>query len=335
MRWLILGGCPRSGTTGLMDSLNQDPNIGLIPEYNSGRLFQMADAFFYKEQNVKRKSWVGDINLNTRGDATVLTKRFIKYVPQKDRTRDHIIETLYKTTFGKDCKLFGEKFPLYWNIDIDYVIDAVTKVQIIQILRNPRDVIRSYLHRRWLKMNNRDIWPYTEPEEGFRHWIAAWEALEHFSGDQRLELLPIKYEDLLTKDAPYEQIGTFLNLDSTRFQRLEKGKPREDTNLDVTFEYDHEIEAVFGNLLNDWNEPLTDLLVRYPPNRLRDNFERVFKTPFDIAQPAGLSSGDLLDTLVRHSKNYHKRAPKSFRRSLSKRAHKALKHINGWRRKPA
>ena len=46
LNWLIVGGCPRSGTTGLMDALNADPRIGLIPEYNSEKLFRYLDWFF-------------------------------------------------------------------------------------------------------------------------------------------------------------------------------------------------------------------------------------------------------------------------------------------------
>lgn len=220
--WLIIGGCPRSGTTGLMASLNNLPAIGLFPEYGSERLLRSLDTIFFKERVIQRKSWVGDINLNAGNSTEVLTSKFIDFVPRYREDFDPLLLSIYTRVFGDELRLLGEKYPQYWTQDLEYIRSHTRKLKIIHLIRHPASVIASYEHRRKNTIEGKDIWPRTSIYDGIWDWCEA--TLHAYRVQANEDTLIVKYEELFDGGNGFRRISSFLGLPEVKSITL--GPPR-------------------------------------------------------------------------------------------------------------
>ena len=264
-QWICNGGCPRSGTTAFLEVFNQHPNIGMFPEYNFFTLIEKFDDIFYKEANTREKGWIGNINANDRPGATVITKDFLRYIPQKEKGHQrHIIKSLFEAVFpDKDLKVIGEKLPFYFQQDIYKLNKRVGPIKFVHITRNPLWVINSFRHRTKLVEQGKDLWKYRDFEESINIWISAWNFMIANSDD--LDILPIKYENFFTY--PIEsrrEVFDFLELEDYAVRDF-AGEKYGDLNALTNEEYDV-CRRLFAPLIRDWDTmAMNDLILSHGP----------------------------------------------------------------------
>ena len=264
-QWICNGGCPRSGTTAFLEVFNQHPNIGMFPEYNFFTLIEKFDDIFYKEANTREKGWIGNINANDRPGATVITKDFLRYIPQKEKSHQrHIIKSLFEAVFpDKDLKVIGEKLPFYFQQDIYKLNKRVGPIKFVHITRNPLWVINSFRHRTKLVEQGKDLWKYRDFEEAINIWISAWNFMIANSDD--LDILPIKYENFFTY--PIEsrrEVFDFLELEDYAVRDF-AGEKYGDLNALTNEEYDV-CRRLFAPLIRDWDTmAMNDLILSHGP----------------------------------------------------------------------
>ena len=264
-QWICNGGCPRSGTTAFLEVFNQHPNIGMFPEYNFFTLIEKFDDIFYKEANTREKGWIGNINANDRPGATVITKDFLRYIPQKEKGHQrHIIKSLFEAVFpDKDLKVIGEKLPFYFQQDIYKLNKRVGPIKFVHITRNPLWVINSFRHRTKLVEQGKDLWKYRDIQEAINIWISAWNFMIANSDD--LDILPIKYENFFTY--PIEsrrEVFDFLELEDYAVRDF-AGEKYGDLNALTNEEYDV-CRRLFAPLIRDWDTmAMNDLILSHGP----------------------------------------------------------------------
>ena len=251
-QWICNGGCPRSGTTAFLEVFNQHPNIAMFPEYNFFTLIDKFDDLFYKEANTRSKGWIGDINANDRPGSTVITKDFLKYIPQKELGHQRIvIKSMFEAVFpGKDLHVIGEKLPFYFQQDIYKLNKRVGPIKFIHITRNPLWVINSIRHRTKLVEQGKDLWKYRDFNEACNIWISAWNFL--ISASEELDILPIKYEDFF--DDPIKarkEVFNYLKLSDYNVRNF-AGKKYGELHALTTEEYDN-INNLFEPLIRNWD----------------------------------------------------------------------------------
>ena len=262
MQWICTGGCPRSGTTAFLEVFNQHPNIAMFPEYDFFTLIDVFDRIFYKEANTKSKGWIGNINANKRPGATVITKDFLKYIPQKEKGHQkYIIKALFQAVFpDKDLKVIGEKLPFYFQKNLYKLNKRIGPIKYIHITRNPLWVINSFRHRTKLVEEGKDLWKYRDLNEACDIWISAWNFL--FSARDHLDILPIKYENFF--DDPVgsrNEVFSFLNVEQhniTDFSGEKYGA------LDALTEREYElVNKIFHPLIRHWDVMSMDELLDF------------------------------------------------------------------------
>jgi hypothetical protein len=264
-QWICNGGCPRSGTTAFLEVFNQHPNIAMFPEYIFFTLIEKFDDLFYKEANTRSKGWIGNINANDRPGSTVITKDFLKYIPQKELGHQrHVIKSMFEAVFpGKDLKVIGEKLPFYFQQDIYKLNKRVGPIKFIHITRNPLWVINSFRHRTKLVDQGKDLWKFRDFNEACNIWISAWNFL--INAYEELDVLPIKYEDFF--DDPIKarkQVFDYLDLEDYNVRDFSGEKYGSLAAL-TEEEYDN-ISKLFEPLIRNWDTmSMTELLDFHGP----------------------------------------------------------------------
>lgn len=214
--WLVIGGCPRSGTTALLDCLNHHNNIGLIPEYNFFKVIDDFEKIFYKEENSRKKLWIENINSNKRDEkAKVLLKDFLQFIPQKEKHLKPLIHSLFQHVFSekKDLKVIGEKLPLYFKQPQDKLNKALSNIKYIHLFRNPLWVMNSFQHRTNLTKQKKDLWKHNDLNKSMDLWL---ESIRFYRQNKnKLEILPLKYEDFFVNpDITYKKIFDFIEVEN-------------------------------------------------------------------------------------------------------------------------
>ena len=269
LHWVMIGGCPRSGTTGLMNYLNNKAPAALIPEYGTERLMRTIDLLFFKEKNVLRKSWIGPINNSLRRD-TVSVGEFIRFVPQWEKSRDKVIEALYQTTFTTLPRYLGEKFPRYWQQDLPFIASQVETLNVFHIFRAPSKVFLSYKRRSQLKLEDMDLWTYDNKFNAIVDLIFSFEAFHHISKLGFL-VIPLKYEALQEKGSDdISRLTSFFSI-SEDGSVLEPDFAKPSIGeLDETELYF--VHCLFADLENHWEDPIDEILKRASTINFRRRF---------------------------------------------------------------
>ena len=269
--WICNGGCPRSGTTAFLEVFNEHPNIGMFPEYNFFTLIEKFDDLFYKEANTRSKGWIGNINVHDRPGATVITKDFLRYIPQREKGHQRtVIKSLFEAVFpDKDLTVIGEKLPFYFTQDIYKLNKRVGPIKFVHITRNPLWVINSFRHRTKLVEQGKDLWKYRDFNEACNIWISAWnflvKAVEESKGHRsrkflssesgvtgELDILPIKYEAFF--DDPIKsrkEVFAFLYVNDHDVRNF-AGEKYGELNALTEQEYDN-VTRLFKPLIDNWD----------------------------------------------------------------------------------
>ncbi len=302
VQFLIVGGCPRSGTTAMLSMLNASTDIGLIPEYNLCSAVKSIESLFYKEKAIAGKQWIGDINANKRDGADILVGDFLKYVPNQKRSFNAMNRFFFESVFGRSLKVVGEKLPRYWDFDIAYLEDKVGPIKIIHIARDPMAVMNSFMHRARLTEQNKDQWKYNDIRVACNLWAKAWNVMVSMQEMFNERFLMVKYEDLFdNRESTEALIADFLQVESSEFLSFVGEK-----QSDLTDFLPNEKETamgLFGEIHRAWDKPLEELVQAFPELRYIEFFdEETSKNSPKSSQPSGAKS-ELVSPPVSPSKS--------------------------------
>jgi Sulfotransferase family len=189
-KFFILG-CPRSGTTMLQQALNRHSQIVIPPETKLFFSF-LGHSRGAQRKHVERLNRDLDIQLpppNRRITTMEDARAFYELLMQ-----------LYLERLGRDqVSYFGEKTPEHTG-QLNKIKYTFPEAKFLFIYRDGRDVALSLRKVPWMQDNI-----YVN----FRIWLYYYWHLRQARGDSQVEMLCLKYEDLVTN--PSRQLGNVLN----------------------------------------------------------------------------------------------------------------------------
>jgi len=262
-QWLIVGGCPRSGTTVLNFVFNDHPRIRLTNENNLGALTNHLKALFHREQVIARvpdrargmnESW-------HREDVRMATLR-------SSRSLLPMLRTLYEANFSDQVNIdeiqyLGDKLPTYYLEDFSEVRDLLYPLTVIHISRNPLTVINSMMRRSENSAMGKDTWKGPASiTDACVEWVKAWNfvtGLQNRADSSGVKLLHLKFEDLVT-----EPEQTFANIQ--RFLQIEEPFDISRVLANTEFPLEmlseqarQEVNRLLPGVVDSWNLPLAEL----------------------------------------------------------------------------
>lgn len=196
--WLIVGGCPRSGTTLLQLLLNTHPHIRVSNEVSLSRLGQALRAVFAREASFEKAT---ERAKSVRENWTKST--LAPSIPRYAKCAGPMLRAMYEAQFGDqiclaDGRYLGDKYPRYYEDDLVALEALIGSIHVLHISRDPIDVVNSMLRRSRNAQLNLDKWKLVRTvEEGCMHWARAWNAIQRRARLQPQHVTHIKYEDLL------------------------------------------------------------------------------------------------------------------------------------------
>ena len=211
---LLIGGCPRSGTTILQYVLNTDPHVFITNEMNLFKTVDGLGSLLGADASLATKRpHESPRALSVRESWTV--SDFTKYKFDAGCTKA-ILRKIYEIHHervrpGKALAVFGDKFPKYYQ-SIDHYNLAGSAFKYIHITRNPLDVINSMIMRVKNAQEGKDTW---KAHPTLESQIAIWaEAFAFIRGRETdAQVLHVLYEDFVFNTAHVmEEIGSFLNM---------------------------------------------------------------------------------------------------------------------------
>jgi hypothetical protein len=253
--WLILGGCPRSGTTLLNHLLNSNPEVFLTNEQDLGFVVDTLSAIFRRELSVqsvmdrakgKKENW-------SRED--VLQNTF-----QEEKSFLPMLTNLYLSNYSlysSQYSVFGDKKPNYWRRYFPGLEKQLSPL-IIHISRHPYDVVNSYFRRRAKTKEGKDTWSMgVSVEEVLKDWIEAWAFILTKADNPRF--FHIKYEDLIFDSASaLASISGFLGVESVYDESLIVKEFHYERDY-LTAENLLKIDEILHGLPSQWQKPLKEL----------------------------------------------------------------------------
>ncbi len=209
-RFLLIGGCPRSGTSALFQLLNQAPEVYISSEEN---LIKLEDKLRDTLGTRERRSEI------SRGRNRDLSKRetltldlLNNYAFSVDCVWDLIAFT-YRWHHAQkhaqaELKLWGDKFPNYFR-HLERIL-SIDTARYIHITRNPLDVINSMIRRTTMAEQGRDWWKaITNKDEMIARWAEAHSIVCHYESNARV--LHLHYEELIfNSQATLQRLEDFL-----------------------------------------------------------------------------------------------------------------------------
>jgi hypothetical protein len=211
-QWLVLGGCPRSGTTLLNAVMNSSESVKLSNEQDLFKTFDLIDRVFYRERHVLNRAprQLSDDEKKVGAYNGVVLAATIK-----KECIGACLEGLYLESLVRPgCDLpeyLGDKFPKYYRWDISELEKYLGPLKIIHVTRSPIEVIHSCLSRSHRSKIGQDWWPIEPLESYINEWIDAWNFACSHSGNENF--YHVKYEDFILRPSECaQQLANFLSV---------------------------------------------------------------------------------------------------------------------------
>lgn len=191
---IFIVGVARSGTTLLSMILNAHSLIAISPEthyfdefcpkYKRDRCFSSEASF-----KVFVEKFLGSVHVRTFNFTTdELGNLTRQIVYRKQRSHRNILESMLSFyAYKHNKKIWGEKTSPYVNF-IKLILDAFPNARIIQVIRDPRDVILS---------TQKVPWGIKNMANQLTYWKKSVTISEHFKCLHKHNYLEIRYEDIL------------------------------------------------------------------------------------------------------------------------------------------
>ncbi|MBI2970716.1 MAG: sulfotransferase [Gammaproteobacteria bacterium] len=261
--WLILGGCPRSGTTVLNFTLNDHPAVRLTNEHNLALLIEKLEEVFYRERLLARwpEREMGPGENWHREDVRRATLRCAASLTPA-------LRAIYESTFAgqvdlRELRYFGDKFPTYYAESFDKVRGALSPLTVIHVSRHPYAVIASMLRRTRNTALGADSWTrWTTLEAGCTEWARAWNFMQGLRGrgeSPGFRCLHLRYEDLVAEpDQTCRRLQSFLGLEAGFDEsRVRTGVAAETEPLVESA--CRRIREALPGIAENWNRPLAEI----------------------------------------------------------------------------
>lgn len=200
-KYMLVGGCPRSGTTWVQFLLSHHSAIAITFELNLQRFLKSLSGLFYRENIIpgqrpmrEKESWNSD-------DA----KRLIF----RSEMKKDVFDFMYMKHFGslKDPEkivFLADKHPVYYHY-IDDVRAVLEPMYILHITRNPFDAINSMLSRQSNVKKGLDN-EWGKKHQGIVDMCAEWNRAFNFIRKEEEEngerVTHVQYEDLVFNTRP-------------------------------------------------------------------------------------------------------------------------------------
>ena len=210
---LLIGACPRSGTTALLQVLNTNSSVFISSEENLLRLTQAMEKNLGTRERRTRDVENGMRAISVR---ETLSLENIHSCNFSEESLWPVVRYIYKWHHKKlydseELILWGDKLPAYYK-DLKSIL-SFPKVKYIHITRNPLDVINSMLRRTEMARQGKDWWKaITDFDDMLEAWKRAYNAI--CKAESNRKILHIHYEDLVFNfDDTISTINKFLGLD--------------------------------------------------------------------------------------------------------------------------
>lgn len=221
--FILVAGCPRSGTYLLSSLLNKHFNIVFPLETHiiyllRNRIHLWGDLNIYEN----RKNLLADIysfleiwlKRGMKLDEKALpysllsTKKMSENILNNGATFESLIHNLY-SEYAKihQAEYYGEKSVPFWHIPLEELQQQIPNLKVIHIIRDGRDVYLS-----WQKTWFGSSCLY----EAAKIWAEHLNLKRNWGEKNPEKYLELKYEDLLTRtDSEIERISKFLKINKT------------------------------------------------------------------------------------------------------------------------
>jgi hypothetical protein len=288
-RPVIIGGCPRSGTTLLRTMLHCHPEIAIPRETRFVLESWLQRTKFGDLEDVTNRhrlaSWIFKRKESQANRLGLEEKEAIERLVAAPPTLGSLLATCFVMYAERNGKpRWGDKRPMY-AARMSAIWDLFPDAQFIHVVRDPRACVASVRKLGWY---NGKIAPALELWERSIHTVNAWRP--KLAADQLLE---VKYEDLVTApEATLARVAAFAGLaadddalkrmlsyhafEETRSERYHANlsRPLDPTRLSGWTEALTQAEIAFaeeaaGPLMRQWAyEPIANG-VAAPPELLR------------------------------------------------------------------
>ncbi|MEO6496916.1 MAG: sulfotransferase [Solirubrobacteraceae bacterium] len=282
MRPLIIGGCPRSGTTLLRSILDNHPEIAIPPETNFVLpLWHQRSGFGDLRRPERRREVAEFVFAPGRGG------RRIRGEVSKDEAIDRLVAAqptlgsllaasfaLYAERTGKPR--WGDKRPRY-AMYIGVIFDLFPDAQFINVVRDPRGAVASQIPMGWDP-------PDVALAASIANWEASIERVDAFARRLRPDqLLDVRYEDLVREpEHELTRICAFAGLDADAGVAAALAAPRHGRHLTSA---ERVTEPVDASAIARWRERLSPADVALIEKSAAADLERFGYLPEAKAAP--------------------------------------------------
>jgi len=262
--WLIVGGCPRSGTTLLNFILNENPNIFLANEQNLYKTVCLSNQLFYREDHLKNRK---ERKLSKREEIIAMPTidEKLKHTILKSKSQQDVITCLFISSLvgfdfpNSSIWYIGDKYPRYYDWDYNYLKKVIGNFKVIHITRSPIMTVNSMRFRSINSKKGLDWWRHYSVIEAAGEWIKAWNFVNTIKDVDKLH---IKYEDLclypnLVTDQILDFLGTEGKMSANRIKIIDQSIDSL-TSKDIST-----LIKIFPSDLIDWKLSINELSAKY------------------------------------------------------------------------
>jgi hypothetical protein len=135
--------------------------------------------------------------------------------PTRQAHGEDMLLAAYRLVFpDRALRVIGDKMPQFWDQnDLAWLQQRLPNFRLLQIVRNPLDVINSSLHRRNKMRAGKDLWHIATVDQAASEWIAEWNRAITVKAVMGDDMLVVKYADMAHDgDAVLRRIEAFLGL---------------------------------------------------------------------------------------------------------------------------
>lgn len=269
--WLILGGCPRSGTTLLNSVINSHPKIALSNEQNLYKTARILSCIYYREKHVKTRI-DRELSSNEKKIGAYESLVECSTIDQK-KSMLPAIESLYSTSLsaGDSVIHVGDKYPKYYEWDLSWMGQVFPEMKFVHVTRSPVDVVNSCVYRTEMRLQGKDWWPVKSALEYVSDWVSAWNFAAEMNKNDNFH--HIRYESFVANPKEeVENLAKFLGVEADF--NIEGVYSKAPPSMSLTKNQLYKIERTIPIKLIEWNDDMDTLFARYPkltlPNGLLD-----------------------------------------------------------------
>jgi hypothetical protein len=259
---LLIRGCPRSGTTLLVNILNQNDDIGIFNEYALGDLVHDLAPIFQVERDhgdleVVAVRAAGAVGSDAIPDVYIhpFENPFVTHqlrFPTRERMAA-LVTGVVEASLEKDgLRVIGSKRPgPAENGEAARLERAFARVQYLFVVRNPLDTINSIINRRNRARVGWDTWAIDTVDAAIREYRDSMTLLLSLASAHPDDVFVVGYEDLVENfAATAAQIGSFLGVSLTCDPRITEIELHRKSIL--TPDEEQHVRGHFGALIDNW-----------------------------------------------------------------------------------